>query len=95
MGNFDLRVATIFCLLDDVGCGASGSFPSSVRFLDEDEVVGGERIGIPAFSNSSTLMSEMRSGIGVRLSRSEEILEKSDEVYEATHPAIAMRSLGS
>lgn len=71
------------------------SFSSRARFFDEVDGSVDVRVGIPAFSRSSALMEEISWGMGVRLSISEEILENSDEAYEATHPAIATRSVGS
>ena len=97
MGNFDFRVPIVFCFF--AGSSFSFSLSSKARFLDDSadvvDAVLDVQVGIPEVSRSSALMPEMSLGIGVRVSMSEEILEKSDEAYEATHPAIATRSLGS
>lgn len=52
-------------------------------------------VGTPAASSDEASMPIMRRGIGVRESREEETFEISVVAYEATKPAIAVRSFGS
>lgn len=62
--------------------------------MDGAGVVSDFQDGMPEDSRSSALMPEMSLGMGVSVSMSEAILEKSEDAYEATQPAIATRSVG-